>query len=175
LIDFLNGARFFHLRNNKNPQQTKNMSKRKNEHIDDCVTRLICQIQWPDAYEPPFETLIIDEAHLLKNRVTFWTIGVALIGTHSGRRVPLTGTPYNNGPSDMATIMTFVNEKEPSAKKTWWIRATASSSSSYFVGDVTAWHQKYLLRRLKGDVLKDLPPKLVESTMVLQYKEEIFL
>jgi hypothetical protein len=126
--------------------------------------------------EAPFETLIVDEAHLLKNRCTFWTMAVALAGTHSGRRIPLTGTPYNNGPSDLATLMTMIDETKSSANKSWWDKATSKGSPAHIVKAVTAWHETYLLRRRKEDVLKGrLPPKVVESVLVGQHKEEMFV
>jgi SNF2 family DNA or RNA helicase len=125
--------------------------------------------------EAPFETLIVDEAHLLKNRCTFWTMAVALVGTHSGRRIPLTGTPYNNGPSDLATLMTMIDENKSSANKSWWDKATKQSSSTAIAESVTEWHETYLLRRLKNVILKDLPTKVVKAVTVQPNKEELFV
>jgi SNF2 family DNA or RNA helicase len=98
----------------------------KDEDIEDCVSRLLKKTgRHTNAV---FETIIIDEAHLLKNRCTFWTMAVALMCIHSSRRVPLTGTPYNNGPGDMATLMTFIDERLKSARKPWWKKAARSGA-----------------------------------------------
>jgi hypothetical protein len=103
-------------------------------------------------------------------------MGTALMGTHASRRVPLTGTPYNNGPADLATLMTFIDAAKQSAYKPWWDKATSSHSTGRIVESVTAWHETYLIRRRKVDVLKDkLPPKHIKSEIVPQFKAELFV
>jgi hypothetical protein len=71
-----------------------------------------------------FRMVLMDEAHFLKNMVSFWGMGAALLGAMSERIVPLSGTPYNNGPQDVATLMAFIDPTLPSANKPWWIHAT---------------------------------------------------
>jgi SNF2 family DNA or RNA helicase len=80
-------------------REKTNYAKKEGEYIDDCVSRLlalcvrrICSSF--DLKELVFETVIIDEAHMLKNRCTYSSMGAALMGAHALRSVPLSGTPY---------------------------------------------------------------------------------
>lgn len=68
------------------------------ETDNECITRLFVQ-NTKLIGEPIFRTILIDEAHFLKNLLSFWAIGAALLGMVSERTVPLSGTPYNNGKS----------------------------------------------------------------------------
>lgn len=153
-----------------------NKDRDKGEPTSDCVARLVnlCALRMgrnPNA-EKIFETIIIDEAHFLKNITTFWGMGAALISTHALRSAPLTGTPYNNGPTDLAAMMTFVDAAKSSARKAWWEKATLESAAGSIQNRVAQWHAEYVVRRQKEDVLTDLVQKTVENRLVSQYAAE---
>ena len=145
--------------------------------MSDCVARLIhlCTLRMrrkPNA-EPVFETVLIDEAHFLKNITTFWGMGAGLLSTHALRAAPLTGTPYNNGPTDLATMMTFVDAGKSSARKSWWKNATMEAAAGGNIRNrVAQWHAEFLVRRRKEDVLNELVEKSVENRLVSQYYAE---
>ena len=152
-----------------------NSVREEDETTEDCVARLtnLCKRRSRDE-EPVFETLIIDEAHLLKNLTAYWGIGAALLGVHAERSICVTGTPYNNRTQDLATLMTFINPAVSSAYNDFWIQATETSSDVDIVRKVTAWREKYLIRRRKEDELKDeLPVKTVHAELVPQYPAEL--
>ena len=74
----------------------KHQHKMPGETEADIVSRLV-QTAFPSGGSlDVFRTLIIDEAHFLKNQASFWGIGAMLLAVHSDFSVPLTGTPYNN-------------------------------------------------------------------------------
>jgi len=105
-----------------------------------------------DGQQPCFRMILIDEAHFLKNLVSFWGIGAALLGRLSERCVPLTGTPYNNGPQDMASLMNFIDVHHPAARKNWWVNATKDGGMETVIRNVRDWRSEYMIRREK-DVL----------------------
>jgi len=97
----------------------KNDFKEKDETESEFVTRVLGK----NAHnvEDLFRTILIDEAHFLKNLVSYWGLGTALLGMSSQRSVPISGTPYNNGPQDMATLMTFIQPGIEPSKLSWCV------------------------------------------------------
>lgn len=159
--------------------KAKNKFRRqdKKEEEADVVTRLLNQfaVSNQEILQPVFRTVLIDEAHLLRNICSYWGIGAALMGLHGERIVPLTGTPYNNGPKDMAAIMTFVDPSKPAAKLWWWENATKSRTRDAIVKSVRKWRERYMLRRGKDVLVHQLPPKTVASIHVSPYPAELFV
>ncbi len=101
------------LRNQYLAEKGKESNKyiRNRERRQDCVTRLIRE-SFNDnkvSFKIAFNSVIIDECHFLKNVIAYWGIGAALLGGQAKRTVLLSGTPYNNGPSDMSALMTFID------------------------------------------------------------------
>lgn len=64
----------------------------------------------------------------MRNVLSFWGLGACLLGSHSKRIVLLSGTPYNNGPSDMSALMTFIDPYLESAQLSFWEDATRDGS-----------------------------------------------
>jgi superfamily II DNA or RNA helicase len=108
----------------------------------------------------PWGTLVMDEAQALKNAATQRARAVA--GIAAGFRLALTGTPVENRLADLWSIMNMINPG---------LLGTASQFNERFTGpiekdrDITARQQlrrlvsPFLLRRTKGQVLQDLPPR----------------
>jgi len=161
--------------------KAKNLFKEKGETEAACVTRLLKGFirtqQW-DRHPPAlsFRTVIVDEAHFLKNLCSFWGIGTALLGINAERMVPLTGTPYNNGNQDLASLMTFIDPTHPAAQKDWWDKATSKRSGHAVAEAISDWRGDYMVLRKKEVVLKGkLPPKIIEAMSVSPYMIELFL
>lgn len=112
-VDDLKSLTVQYLEDKGKKRRIENHWRNDGETIDDCVSRLIRRLSMTQGRRSPvtavFETMIIDEAHLLKKRPTYWGIGAALVAVHSSRRIPVTGTPYINGTEDLATMMTFID------------------------------------------------------------------
>mmetsp|Transcript_1235 Transcript_1235/g.1738 ORF Transcript_1235/g.1738 Transcript_1235/m.1738 type:complete len:2914 (-) Transcript_1235:233-8974(-) len=105
--------------------------------------------------------MIVDEAHRLKNRDS--ALFRALIGFNLHHVVLLTGTPIQNRIAELGTLLHFLEPK----------RFTDITAFETQFGDLKEKHQvdalhallrPYLLRRMKGDVEKALPPR--EETLV---------
>lgn len=156
-------------------QYRADKGKEKNRHIlpkekgQDCVARLVRNEKTTkrgnhsNVLQFAFQTLIVDEAHFCKNVLAYWGLGLALLGTQSKRTVLLTGTPYNNGPSDMSALMTYIDPAHEAAKIGWWEDAVGSGDGDghqHVTADaVSEWRKAYLLRRTKDVLLQKLPPR----------------
>ena len=121
-----------------------------------------------EAYEDKeFFCHIIDEAQYIKNHTTAAAKAVKVI--KSSTRYALTGTPVENGLSELWSIFDFlmpgylygyeVFKKELEAP----IVRKEDDAALLRLQRMTA---PFILRRLKEDVLKDLPEKLEESRYV---------
>ena len=154
-----------------------NSFRKNHESLPDAVSRHLRNILAASSSAGfVFETVIIDEAHFLKNRTTYWGIGAGLLGCHSSRAVPLTGTPYNNGPTDLASMMTFINPRLVSSKTDWWLRTTANCDVSTILRSLRDILQTYFVRRKKIDVLGSLlVAKIISENSVSVYSDELLV
>ena len=92
-----------------------------------------------------FDILVIDEAHKIKNLSTAISKGVFRVK----RNIfwALTGTPIENTPKDLASLLLQANPK-----KMFYLKDEKDTSMLKSIGS------KFVLRRTKKDVLKELPP-----------------
>ena len=112
----------------------------------------------------------------MKNSVSFWGLGAGLLGVNAERIVPLSGTPYNNGPQDMAAIMSYIDSSHEASRKKWWEKATACKTGSAVAQAVHSWRVDYMILRRKETVLKNqLPPKTIKAINVSPFPLELFL
>lgn len=110
-----------------------------------------------------FSTAVLDEAQYVKNRSA--AVSKAVRGIHAAHRFALTGTPIENRLSELWSIFDFLMPG---------FLYTASEFSERFEVPVmkkqdeaasqrlSAMVSPFILRRRKGDVLRDLPEKLEE-------------
>ena len=114
----------------------------------------------------PWLTIVIDEAHELRNPFSFWAMGAMMAGVHSHRVVLLSGTPYNNNKGDLATMCSFIDPSLSASRRKFWEKALESKQNGGQLAEHNEWLLRYLLRREKS-VLKDsLPPKTVHELLV---------
>ena len=126
-----------------------------------------------DQYENcEFIYEVIDEAQYIKNQTTAAAKAVKLI--NSKNRLALTGTPIENRLSELWSIFDYLM---PGFLYSYDVfrRDYETQIVKYEDKEVTQRLQKmvkpFILRRLKGDVLKDLPDKL-EETRVVRFSGE---
>jgi SWI/SNF-related matrix-associated actin-dependent regulator 1 of chromatin subfamily A len=148
---------------------------------------------WPDAdvvivnydileklkdrlFEKPWPLVGADEAHYIKNPKAKRSKMVLKIPT--ARRWLLTGTPMLNRPRELWTLLRLVDPKEwPSYKKfvfrycdpKWIVKNGArefSIDGSSNEEELAARLAPYMLRRLKADVLQELPDKIRQTILL---------
>ncbi len=99
-----------------------------------------------------WDVVVADEAQRIKNRND---TSDALKGLQRVRSWALTGTPIENHEEDLASILEFVDYNAQAAPK------------RYRPGpELLDRHRELQLRRKKGDVLDDLPPKQVTKVPI---------
>jgi superfamily II DNA or RNA helicase len=96
-----------------------------------------------------FDVVIIDEAQHIKNRTSDKSRAVKMV--RPKYRWAITGTPLENRLDDLVSIFEFVKPNH--------LRSEGLTPSL-----ATKLIEPYFLRRLKKDVLKDLPPKIKQET-----------
>eukprot|EP01041_Mallomonas_annulata_P007276 gene7276-14834_t len=115
--------------------------------------RLLNRIQW--------QILIIDEAHRLKNPQT--RIFEDLSSLHFDHCVLLTGTPLQNKTEELWALLHFA-DKVKFSDPVEFISRFGDLKDAAHVGELHSVLKPYLLRRVKEDVEKSLPPK--EETII---------
>ncbi len=102
--------------------------------------------------------VVLDEAQRIKNR----NDTSAVVKNLPRRRSwALTGTPIENDEDELASIMEFVDHEKGTPRK------------HYSPGPALRQrHRELQLRRKKGDVLQDLPPKLESRLTVSLHREQ---
>ena len=113
-----------------------------------------------------FHALIIDEAQAIKNHATQTAQSVAAL--HSNKRFALTGTPIENSLDDLWSILNAVFPTLFSNREAF--RRMSPETVARRV-------RPFILRRLKKDVLKELPDKIetVESADLTSHQKKIYL
>ncbi len=113
-----------------------------------------------------FSCVVLDEAQNIKNRTTQNAVAVKMLQT--GHRLVLTGTPVENGVSDLWSIMdflmpghldTYLNFK---AEYELPMSMPGEPEAEAARRKLQAKMHAFLFRRHKRDVAKDLPEKIVQ-------------
>ncbi len=113
--------------------------------------------------EREFSVVILDEAQHIKNRSTQNALAAKKLRAH--HRLVLTGTPVENSVSDMWSIMDFLMPGYLGPHDSFRGRYEIPISRGGPDASVAQSHLRrklhpFLLRRLKTDVAKELPPKI---------------
>ncbi len=123
--------------------------------------------------ERQFRTVIIDEAQHIKNNNTkrFRT----LTSIRSMHRFALTGTPLENHVSDLWSIFQFVMPGYLGNRKD--INRTEKTFDAEGLGRLSSMTAPFILRRTKGEILKELPELIIKEYPVemTPKQKEIYL
>lgn len=119
--------------------------------------------------EKEFQGVIIDEVQMISNPSAKRTKAIQFIKKNlsSVRFIALSGTPIRNRPSEFFSILNLIDSKEFSNRWKYLHRYCNPKHNGFgwtFNGasnleELNGRIQKYMLRRLKEEVLKELPPK----------------
>ena len=112
-----------------------------------------------------FSAAVLDEAHNIKNRATQNAVAVKQI--HARRRLVLTGTPIENSVADLWSIMDFLMPGYLSEYRLFRERyemplAAGGADAEDAQRRLRRKLHPFMLRRVKRDVAKDLPDKIVK-------------
>eukprot|EP00850_Spirogloea_muscicola_P005099 SM000023S07555 [mRNA] locus=s23:139237:144215:+ [translate_table: standard] len=124
-----------------------------------------------------FACVLMDEAHLLKDRTSGRTRRVRAIAQRARFRLMLTGTPLQNDLQELWSLLELLmpdifNSKEYDLNVLLGSRDSAiESDEDDLIPRMKAILGPFVLRRIKADVMKQLAPKLQE-VRVLEMEEE---
>ncbi len=128
------------------PDRKKTLGQILNHHVV-LVSYPIMRLDIEDLGKVPFDTVILDEAQAIKNEKSL--SHKAARSLVSEFRIAMTGTPIENSVQDLFSIMDFLNPRLLGAQ----MRAADQETG------IAKALSPLILRRTKGQVLKDLPPK----------------
>lgn len=117
-----------------------------------------------DLYAPlDFLSVILDEAQHIKNHSTRNAQSAKRL--RADHRLVLTGTPIENGAADLWSIMDFLMPGYLGSHETFRGSIELPITQGGPEGELAQWKLRrklrpFLLRRLKKDVAKELPPKI---------------
>lgn len=132
----------------------------------DGVRQWITEVEW--------DLMILDEAHLVKNSTTKrWRVISAL---HFDRAILLSGTPIYNRPQDLWTLLHLVCQ-QAYPDKTLFARHFSVTKLEKAVNGkghrmenlsllAPLLRERLMIRRLKADVMADLPPKTRDIALI---------
>ena len=123
-----------------------------------------------DIRQRTWDVIVVDECHALRSHSSRRSINVKSL---NGRfRLALTGTPMDGRLEELHSVMEFVYPGLFESRT----RFLQKHADTDFFGKITGYHDidsvrnrmaNCFLRRLKKDVLKDLPDKIFENRIVV--------
>lgn len=129
-----------------------------------------------DVRKRVWDLLVVDECHALKSHGSTRTHNIKEL--NASFRMALTGTPMDGRLEELHSLMQFVAPGLLMSKTRFFQRHVETD----FFGKVTGYKridevsrkiQPFFLRRLKRDVLKDLPDKVYENRLVSMEPDEL--
>ncbi|XP_044347140.1 probable chromatin-remodeling complex ATPase chain isoform X2 [Triticum aestivum] len=128
--------------------------------FDVCVTSFEMAIKEKNALKRfSWRYIIIDEAHRIKNENSLLSKTMRLFSTNY--RLLITGTPLQNNLHELWSLLNFLLPEIFSSAETFdeWFQITGETDQQEVVQQLHKVLRPFLLRRLKSDVEKGLPPK----------------
>ena len=121
-----------------------------------------------------WQTIILDEAQAIKNPQTRrWK---SVMSLNSKVRVALTGTPIENHLGELWSIFNFINPGMLGSLKHFQNRFSLPierDKNTQKMHSLRTLVQPYILRRLKSEVLNELPPKTSQTIYIEPSDEEV--
>lgn len=129
-------------------------------------------VRYPDKLRYPWPVVVLDEAHNIRNRTTQRAKEVLKIPAR--RRLLLTGTPLLNRPKEAWMLLRYIDPPKWNAYRSFVMRYCAPWRDRW-----GRWHEDgaanldelaeklkpYMIRRLKADVLTELPAKTRQTLL----------
>ncbi|XP_077232614.1 putative chromatin-remodeling complex ATPase chain [Tasmannia lanceolata] len=128
--------------------------------FDVCVTSFEMAIKEKTSLRRfSWRYVIIDEAHRIKNENSLLSKTMRLYSTNY--RLLITGTPLQNNLHELWSLLNFLLPEIFSSAETFdeWFQISGENDQQEVVQQLHKVLRPFLLRRLKSDVEKGLPPK----------------
>ncbi|KAK4265692.1 hypothetical protein QN277_026709 [Acacia crassicarpa] len=128
--------------------------------FDVCVTSFEMAIKEKSALRRfSWRYIIIDEAHRIKNENSLLSKTMRLYNTNY--RLLITGTPLQNNLHELWALLNFLLPEIFGSSETFdeWFQISGENDQQEVVQQLHKVLRPFLLRRLKSDVEKGLPPK----------------
>lgn len=136
--------------------------KNEDRSWDVCITTYeICNLEKTCLTKIAWRYLIIDEAHRLKNEDSQFAQIVRMLNTQ--HRLLLTGTPLQNNLHELWALLNFLLPDVFASSEQFdeWFNLDVDDTEAKqrMIGQLHKLLRPFMLRRLKADVEKSLPPK----------------
>ncbi|GMH29294.1 hypothetical protein Nepgr_031137 [Nepenthes gracilis] len=128
--------------------------------FDVCVTSFEMAIKEKSTLRRfSWRYIIIDEAHRIKNENSLLSRTMRLYNTNY--RLLITGTPLQNNLHELWSLLNFLLPEIFSSAETFdeWFQISGENDQQEVIQQLHKVLRPFLLRRLKSDVEKGLPPK----------------
>jgi len=104
-----------------------------------------------------FDRIVLDEAHVIRSNDSLRFKAILKLTIKTKFNWCLTGTPFNNSISDLASLAQIVNQDKYNDLDQWnHVKLVIDSNQP--IPFLQEWTQDCVLKRLKNDVLDLLPP-----------------
>ena len=128
----------------------------------------MCNTECKTLQKFAWKYLIIDEAHRLKNEASLFSKVVRTL--HTSHRLLLTGTPLQNNLHELWALLNFLLPDIFSSSEQfdeWFdLEIDDEDAKKQMISQLHKILRPFMLRRLKADVAKGLPPKTETLIMV---------
>ena len=118
-----------------------------------------------------FFYIILDESQNIKNLNT--QTSSAVLSLRTKHKIAMSGTPFENNLGELYSLFRFLNPVFFGSEKTFksrYLNPIHDKEDDTALQDLRSKIYPFMLRRLKQDVLKDLPPK-TEETVYIELEE----
>lgn len=128
----------------------------------------MCNTERKTLQKFAWKYLVIDEAHRLKNEASLFSKVVRTL--HTAHRLLLTGTPLQNNLHELWALLNFLLPDIFSSSEQfdeWFdLEIDDEDAKKQMISQLHKILRPFMLRRLKADVAKGLPPKTETLIMV---------
>jgi len=124
---------------------------------------MLCTDDFTELTAVEWDVLVVDEAHRMKNKTSKLTTNLLDHRFTFHHTLLLTGTPIQNNMTELWTLLNFIDE-ENFGDLDEFLKSYGDMKSKEGIDDLHEIIRPYILRRLKEDVEKSVPPK--EETLI---------